>query len=105
MSEFTHARVFETRWGQGLAFIDLDDETDAEVLKLHVWAPIGEDGSLGKVALRIGLSAGASDAAFDAMEEANRSALVGMDTARFEAVFDKAGIGRTLDMCCTPVTA
>lgn len=97
MSAFIHARTFDTCWGQGLAFLDLDDETDAEVLKLHLWAPVCEDGSLGKVALKIGLGAGASDAAFDAMEEANRSALAGMDAARFEAAVRGAGIGGMLD--------
>ncbi len=95
---FMHAKTFDTRWGLALACIDLDDNTDEEVLILRVWAPIGEDGSLGKVQLKVGLGADASDAAYDAMEEANRAALADMDAAKFEAALEKAGVGTALDM-------
>ena len=94
---FMHARTLETRWGLGLAFIDLDDETDVEVLRLQLWAPVCNDGSDGKVSLKIGLSPDASDAAHDLMSENNRKALVDMTSERFEAVFASAGIATTLD--------
>lgn len=94
---FIHARTFETRWGVGLAFIDLDDDTDCEVLRLQLWAPIAEDGSDAKVALKIGLKADASDHAHDLMSEANRSALVEMTAERFEKVFVTSGAADMLD--------
>lgn len=104
---FLHARTFETRWGIGLAFIDLDDETDCEVLRLQLWAPIAEDGSEAKVALKVGLNSEASDEAQDLMAAANREALANMDADRFEKVFASAGVAQLLDEACgtTPETA
>lgn len=93
---FVHARTFETRWGLALAFIDLD-ENDTEVLRLQLWAPIAEDGSDAKVAMKIGLNPDASDEAHDRMSEANRSALAEMDSARFEAAIESAGAASFLD--------
>lgn len=94
---FAHARTFETRWGQGLAFLNNDDDYSTEVLALRVWSPLAEDGSLALVELKIGLQGDVSDSAADLLEEANREALVKMDAAKFEAAFEKAGIGPTLD--------
>lgn len=96
-TNFVHARTFETCWGIGLAFIDLPDDRDAEVLKLQIWASVAEDGSLGKVAVAIGLSDDASDEAHEIMEVSNRKALVEMTVERFEAVLDQAGVGKMLD--------
>lgn len=94
---FVHARTFDTRWGVGLAFIDLDDETDAEVMRLQLWAPLAENGGDAKVAMKIGLNAEASDKAQDIMAEANRKALVEMTAERFEAAFEKYGLANALD--------
>jgi hypothetical protein len=94
---FIHARTFDTRWGQALAFLDNDDEFDTEVLTLRVWAPLCEDGSLAICDIKIGLKGQISDKAADAIEQANRCALVKMDAANFEAGMDKAGAGQMLD--------
>lgn len=96
-SGFIHSRIFDTRWGQALAFLDNDDNYETEVLTLRVWAPLCEDGSLAIADMKIGLKGSVSDAACDAMEAANRSALQDMDVRKFEAAFDKAGIAATLD--------
>ena len=97
IAPFVHARTFQTRWGVGLAFIDLDDETDTEVLRLQLWAPLGENGEHAKVAMKIGLNAEASVKAQDLMSEGNRKALVEMTSERFEAAFDRYGVGESLD--------
>lgn len=94
---FLHARVFATRWGVGLAFIDTDDEQDREVLALQLWAPLCEDGSDATVRMQIGLPGSASMAAHDVMSEANRTALVEMTPQRFEAALETAGIAAALD--------
>ena len=94
---FVHARTFETRWGLGLAFIDLDDETNVEMLKLQLWAPVGEDGSDGKVCIKIGLNPEASDEAHELMSAGNRQALAEMDAAKFEAVMERSGASKLLD--------
>lgn len=94
---FLHARVLSTRWGVGLAFIDLDDEEDREVLRLQLWAPLCEDGDNAKVAISIGLPGSASMEAHDVMSAANRAALIEMTPQRFEAALETAGIAPTLD--------
>ena len=94
---FIHARTFETRWGLGLTFIDVDDETDVEMLKLQLWAPLGTDFENARICLRVGLSPEASEAAHAAMSKGNRQALVDMTASRFEDAFDIAGLGESLD--------
>ena len=94
---FVHARTFDTRWGIGLAFIDIDDADDVERLRLQVWAPLAADGDYAKVTMAIGLNAEASDAAHDAMSAGNRQALVAMTQERFELAFATYGIAQTLD--------
>lgn len=94
---FIHARTFDTRWGQALAFLNQDDDYDTEVLVLRVWAPLCEDGSRALVDIKIGLKGQISDEAADAMEEGNRSALLSMDAAKFEAAIESAGIASHLD--------
>jgi hypothetical protein len=94
---FLHARTFETRWGLGLAFIDLDIDEDRELLSLQVWAPLATDGSDCAVRINLGLPGSASTAAHEIFAEANREALEAMDADKFEAGFDRAGIGAALD--------
>lgn len=93
----THARTLETRWGLGLAFIDLDTDEDRELLSLQVWAPLATDGSDAAVRINLGLPGSASMAAHEIFAEANREALEAMDADKFEAAFDNAGVGATLD--------
>lgn len=90
-----HARIFDTRWGQGLAFIDIDDGD--ECLRLQLWQAILEGGDYGIVSLKLGLSGDASDEAHKIMSEANRAALIDMTVERFESALEKAGIGKMLD--------
>lgn len=97
---FLHAKTFETRWGLALAFIELDLRDDIEKLRLQLWAPIGENGDDGQVTMSIGLNEDASDEAHDAMSAGNRAALEKMTAAEFEAAFEKAGVGGTLDDVC-----
>ena len=94
---FIHARTFDTRWGQGLAFLDNDQDYETEVLILRCWAPLCDDGSLASADVKIGLKGEVSEASADAMAEANRGALITMDAARFEAVIMQAGAGAMLD--------
>lgn len=97
MSAFIHARTFDTRWGQGLAFLDNDDDYATQVLVLRVWAPLCDDGSLAAADLKIGLQGEVTDKAADLMDEGNRSALLQMDATKFEAVFASAGFAGPLD--------
>lgn len=93
---FQHAAIVDTRWGQGLAFIDHNDD-DVEVMTLRVWVPVCEDGSRGIVDMSIGLNPEASDEAHDLMSKNNRKAVTEMTGERFEAAFDAAGMGANLD--------
>jgi hypothetical protein len=92
-AQFVHARTFETRWGLGLAFIDLDDPGDVEKLVLQLWQPIGADGELARLCVKIGVNDQASDKAHDLMSAANRSALMSMTPGRFEDAITAAGPG------------
>jgi len=93
---FIHARIFETRWGSALVYLDNDDDYESEVLKIRVWAPLCDDGSLAICEMKVGLHEG-SESACDAMQKANRSALVGMTAEGVEQAFARAQIADTLD--------
>ncbi len=90
-----HARVFDTRWGQGLASIELDDGNES--LRLQLCQPILEGGGNGAVARSIGLSDEASEEAHETMSQANRAALIDMTDDKFEAAIESAGFAGLLD--------